>query len=116
MILTIVIAIASALLGVAVINKLSDPASIETEPVDAEEPPVTPEPFVLDPPALPDFPDPIDWEGLSCKGINAKIQELRELLMTSKFPQYIYEFWLKQIEVGEQVFAENCKVCNDDDV
>lgn len=106
----IILSVVSVVTGVVILNKMTEHLPEPPNDHNPDPPDFIEEPFVLDPPALPIFPDPIDWEGLSCKGIQAKLQEIREMLMVSKFPGEIYEFWVKQIEIGEEVFVQNCSV------
>jgi hypothetical protein len=105
MILTfIILSVVSVITGVVVFNKLSD----KQEDV-VENPPFDQEPVViLDPPALPTFPDIVFWDLMTCEEIEVKIGEINELLMTSKFPQEIREFWNHQLEKGYIIFAEKC--------
>ena len=105
MLTVIIIALVSVVAGVVAINKLSDPKEQDV----VQDPPFDGEPIVvLDPPALPTFPDIIYWELMDCIQIEAKIDEIKEFLMTSKFPQEVYEFWIDQLDRGYIVFAEKC--------
>jgi hypothetical protein len=104
MLTLIILAVASVLVGVVVVNKVTEHKEdvVETPPFDEE--PI----LVLDPPALPTFPDVVYWESMTCIEIEAKIDEINQLLMTSKFPQEIREFWTNQLEKGYVIFAERC--------
>jgi hypothetical protein len=104
MLTLIILAVASVLVGVVVVNKVTE----HKEDV-VENPPFDGGPIVvLDPPALPIFPDVVCWELMTCIEIEAKIDEINQLLMTSKFPQEIYEFWINQLDKGYIIFAERC--------
>lgn len=108
MLTLLILALVSVATGVVVINKLSDKKDevVETPPFDGE-------PIVLDPPALPTFPDIVYWDYMtSCDEIETRIQEIETLLMTSKFSQELYEFWTQQLERGRLVYAERCKKSN----
>jgi hypothetical protein len=104
MITLIVLAVASIVAGVVVVNKVTEHKDdvVETPPFDAE--PIV----ILNPPALPTFPDIVYWDLMDCIQIEQKIDEINQLLMTSKFPQEIYEFWIDQLDKGYIVFATKC--------
>lgn len=104
MITLVILAVASVLVGVVVINKVTEHKEdvVETPPFDQE--PVV----ILDPPALPTFPDIVFWDLMTCEEIEVKIGEINELLITSKFPEEIREFWNHQLEKGYIIFAEKC--------
>jgi hypothetical protein len=104
MLTLVILALASVVLGVVVVNKVTE----HKEDV-VENPPFDGEPIViLDPPALPTFPDIVYWDLLDCIQIEARIDEINQLLITSKFPQEIREFWLQQLDNGYAVFSAKC--------
>jgi len=104
MLTLIILAVASVIAGVAVLNKVTEHKEdvVENPPFDGE--PVV----ILDPPALPTFPDIIYWDLLDCIQIEEKLAEINQLLLTSKFPQEVYEFWVQQLENGYAVFSKKC--------
>lgn len=112
MLTLIILAVASVLVGVVVVNKVTEHKEdvVETPPFDGE--PIV----ILDPPALPTFPDIVYWELMDCIQIEARIDEINQLLMTSKFPQEIYEFWIQQLENGYIVFAKKCIKTEEHDI
>lgn len=64
---------------------------------------------VLDPPALPTLPDIPAWEYMNCEDILQELINIQNMLMTSKLPQYEYEFWMEQLQKGDEVYKNKCQ-------
>ena len=94
-----------AILGVYLTSK-RDEKEVVPPPPPPPPPPVDEEP---DPPADGDLPAPIDWESLSCDEIGQKIEDIKNLLMVSKWSDpRIYPFWVEQLEIGEKLWVSKC--------
>lgn len=75
------------------------PPTLEPGEIPNDKPPIEENPL----------PKPIDWENLSCDEIEFQIEEIKNLLMTSKWSDpRIYPFWVEQLEIGEKVWTTNC--------
>lgn len=72
-----------------------------------------PEPFpapkndpVPDPTPLP--PTPIDWASMTCLEMKARISEIEQLLLTSKFGESIRVYWESELTKGLKIYSKKC--------
>lgn len=99
-------------------EEVKDPPILPVEVDDQDLPPVK-EPIktpvyeiderpVRNPDTI-DLPNPIDWENLTCEETAEKIEEIKNLLLTSKWSDYrIYDFWVNELETGERYWVARC--------
>ena len=79
--------------------------SITIPPKEPLPPVPAPKP---EPVPVPPIPAPIDWESMSCREIKAKISEIEQLLLTSKFIELIRVYWEEQLAIGLKVYSKKC--------
>ena len=75
--------------------------SITIPPTAPASPDSTPVP-------VPPVPAPIEWEKMNCKEIKAKIEEITQLLMTSKFIESIRRYWEEELAKGQAIYEKKC--------
>ena len=91
-------------------DSITIPPKEPLPPVPAPKPepvPVPPDPEP-EPVPVPPIPAPIDWESMSCREIKAKISEIEQLLLTSKFIELIRVYWEEQLAIGLKVYSKKC--------
>jgi hypothetical protein len=55
-------------------------------------------------------PTPIDWDSMKCWQIKEKIEEIKQLLMTSKFIEIIRLYWEAELTKGETIYEKKCGI------